>query len=141
MLTSARNQLSATVTAIAPGAVNSQLELTTHDGDQLIAVITRDSVQQLGLAPGVAVTALIKAPWVMLACDDGSRYSARNQLAGTVTAIERGAVNSTVAMQTAAGTDVVASVTNSAVSDMGLSTGSKVVALVKASHIIVAVPA
>ncbi|MBQ1784870.1 MAG: TOBE domain-containing protein [Gammaproteobacteria bacterium] len=141
MLTSARNQISAIVSAVEPGAVNSQLVLTTSQGDQVVAVVTRDSVQQLGLAPGVAVTALIKAPWVMLASDDGSRYSARNQLAGTVTTIERGAVNSMVSVKTAAGTVVVASVTNSSVSDMGLVSGSKVVALFKASHIIVAVPA
>lgn len=52
MLTSARNQISATITTIEPGAVNSQLALTTSQGDPLVAVVTRDSVQQLGLAPG-----------------------------------------------------------------------------------------
>lgn len=140
MLSSARNQIAATVIAVEAGAVNSQIALSTSGGERLTAVVTRDSVSYLGLVPGQLVTALIKAPWVMLvATQADARYSARNQLNGLVTAIVGGAVNSSVTLKTAAGTELVAVVTNSAVSDMALGVGSAVTALFKASHIVLAV--
>jgi molybdopterin-binding protein len=37
----------------------------------VVAAITRDSVEELGLAPGVAATATVKATSVMIALDGG----------------------------------------------------------------------
>jgi molybdate transport system ATP-binding protein len=57
---SIRNRLAATVTAIEPAAA-PMVEVTLDAaGTPLVASITRDAVEALGLAPGLAVTALIK---------------------------------------------------------------------------------
>lgn len=64
---SARNQLSGTVERVRPGAVNAEVDVALPGGERLVATITEASVQQLGIAPGVAVTALVKASDVVLA--------------------------------------------------------------------------
>ncbi|MDK6296361.1 TOBE domain-containing protein, partial [Gardnerella swidsinskii] len=60
---SARNQLTGTVSAVAMGAVNDEVELTLAGGAKLVAIVTHSSQQALGLAKGKEAIALIKAPW------------------------------------------------------------------------------
>ena len=62
--TSARNQLAGTVRAIVPAGPTVRIELDC--GFPLVAVLTRQSAEELGLAPGVRVGALVKAPNVHL---------------------------------------------------------------------------
>ncbi|UJR53186.1 TOBE domain-containing protein [Dickeya zeae] len=139
MSVSARNQLSGTVASVTEGAVNSEVVLTLESGETLTTVITRNSVATLGLVPGKPALALIKAPWVILASADcGLNFSARNQFSGTVNRIVDGAVNATVHITTTKGLKLTASVTNDSVQDMGLYAGSAVIALVKASSVILA---
>ena len=64
---SARNQLAGTIEQLRPGAVNAEVELLLSGGARLVASVTQVSVQQLGLTPGVAVTALVKATDVVVA--------------------------------------------------------------------------
>ena len=64
---SARNQLHGTVRSVAPGAVNAEVVIETADGVAIVAVITQPAVHELGLAPGVPATALVKASDVILA--------------------------------------------------------------------------
>ncbi len=64
---SARNQLHGTVRSVTPGAVNAEVMIETADGVAIVAVITQAAVQDLGLAPGVPATALVKASDVILA--------------------------------------------------------------------------
>jgi molybdate transport system regulatory protein len=64
---SARNQLAGRVEQLRPGAVNAEVELALSGGARLVATLTQGSVEQLGLAPGVAVTALVKASDLVLA--------------------------------------------------------------------------
>lgn len=66
------------------------------------------------------------------------KLSARNQLAGTVTAVEAGAVNSTVTIDVGGGTTITAMITNAAVAELGIAVGKKVHAIIKASDVIVA---
>lgn len=99
------------------------------------------SVRELGLAVGTEAFALVKAPWVILMADDGAvKFSARNQLPGTVEEITRGAVNTDVVLALAGGTQVHAVVTNEAVVELGLQEGSRATALIKASHVVLGVP-
>ena len=63
---SARNQLPGTVTSITTGTVMAEV-LVDAGGQELVAAITRSSVERLGLAVGDAVTVVIKATEVMLA--------------------------------------------------------------------------
>ncbi|WP_052931069.1 TOBE domain-containing protein [Escherichia coli] len=139
MAVSARNQLTGTVSAVAMGAVNDEVELTLAGGAKLVAIVTHSSQQALGLAKAIA---LIKAPWVTLATEDcGLKFSARNQFAGSVSTITEGAVNATVHIKTDAGFEIVAVVTNESQDEMKLTTGSRVIALIKASAILIATKA
>jgi molybdopterin-binding protein len=63
---SARNQLSAKVTGITKGEAIANVVLD-FDGQRLVASITAEAVQELGLAEGSEVTAVIKASDIILA--------------------------------------------------------------------------
>ena len=141
MKTSARNQFLGHVKAIKNGAVNAEVTLDIGGGDQLVSIITSDSAEHLALAPGAEAYALIKAPWVIVTTDETLRTSARNRLCGTVVRCQEGAVNAEVVIELPGGKLVVATVTNESVRELGLTTGVRACALIKASHIILAVPA
>jgi molybdate transport system regulatory protein len=66
------------------------------------------------------------------------KTSARNQFAGTVTAVRTGAVNDEVELKLPGGARIVAMVTGSSTLALGLRTGMTAIALVKASSVIVA---
>lgn len=138
MRTSARNQFAGRVARVASGAVNAEVVLDLGAGQELVAVVTHESVVHLGLEPGCEAFALVKASWVILATDDGMRTSARNRLCGTVAQCRRGAVNSEVVLELPGGRTIVAIVTNDSVAHLGLAVGARACALVKASHVILA---
>lgn len=140
MQVSARNVFKGQITAIEPGSVNSEVTLQTQGGDTVVAIVTVGSVKSLGLAVGKPAVALIKAPWVMLSSDESKlRFSARNQLKGTVSRIQKGAVNTEVGLTLSGGSEVFAVVTNEAVSELGLAVGKPASAIIKASHVILAI--
>ncbi len=62
---SARNQLAGKVTAIHTGEVMAEVEVAVG-ANQIVSVITRRSVEDLGLAVGDEVTVVIKSTEVML---------------------------------------------------------------------------
>ncbi|RXZ43615.1 TOBE domain-containing protein [Crenobacter cavernae] len=140
MLTSARNQFVGQITAIREGAVNDEIDIALAGGDQLVAVITRESTRSLGLATGGEAIALVKAPWVILANpSSGVKLSTRNRLEGTVSAINHGAVNTEVHIALKGGDALTAIVTQESARELGLVEGGPVVAFFKASHVIVGV--
>jgi len=65
------------------------------------------------------------------------KLSARNQLRGTVSGITRGQAIANVELDVS-GQRVVSSITVEAVDDLGLAEGSEVIAVVKASDVILA---
>ena len=67
--TSARNQIPGVVLEREDGAVNSEVSLDIGGGKTLVATITLESAQSLGIAVGDAITALVKAPHVILAVE------------------------------------------------------------------------
>jgi molybdate transport system regulatory protein len=128
------------------------VSLTLPGGQTIVAVLTHESTETLGLAPGAAAFALIKASWVILLADDDGigtpvRLSARNQLRGTVSAVTRGGVNAEVSVAldiasagtTGVATVVTAVITNESVDTLGLEVGRPVVAAFKASSVILGV--
>lgn len=68
MRLSARNQIPATVTRVSRGASIANVELDVA-GQRLVASITVEAVEELGIAEGQSVTAVIKASDVILAVD------------------------------------------------------------------------
>jgi molybdopterin-binding protein len=69
MKLSARNQLQGTVTDINRGEAIANVAVDVA-GQRLVASITVEAVQELGLAPGSKVTVIVKASDVMLAVND-----------------------------------------------------------------------
>jgi molybdate transport system regulatory protein len=67
--TSARNQIAGVVASREDGAVNSEIRLDIGAGKTLVATVTVESAQVLELAVGTPVTALVKAPHVILAVE------------------------------------------------------------------------
>ncbi|MEO8121206.1 MAG: TOBE domain-containing protein [Rhodoferax sp.] len=142
MNVSARNVFKGKITGLTDGAVNAEVELTTAGGDRIVAIVTEGSVKSLGLAVGQDAIAYVKAPWVMVLTGDANvRFSARNQFAGKVTSVSNGAINAEVAIELPGGTVVYAVITNQAVLELGLKPGAAATALIKASHVILGVPA
>jgi molybdate transport system regulatory protein len=141
MKTSARNQFLGTVKSIKLGAINAEVVMEIGGGDMLAAVITNESVNHLGLKIGSEAYALIKAPWVIVTTSEGFKTSARNELHGTVVRCQEGAVNGEVIIELSGGKSVAAIVTNDSIKSLGLKEGVKAAALIKASHVILAVNA
>ena len=69
MRISARNQLQGTVRAINRGAAIANVELDVQ-GQRLVASVTVEAVEELGLEEGRRVSAVIKASDVILAVEE-----------------------------------------------------------------------
>ncbi|MSV89635.1 MAG: molybdenum-pterin-binding protein [Actinobacteria bacterium] len=67
MRLSARNQLRARVTSVTHGDVLSTVKTILADGQRITAVITKESVSDLDIAPDDEVLVVIKSTEVMLA--------------------------------------------------------------------------
>ncbi|MFZ0995318.1 MAG: TOBE domain-containing protein [Candidatus Dormiibacterota bacterium] len=65
------------------------------------------------------------------------RISARNQLPGTVTRVDLGAVMSTVVIRLAGGEEVVAAITKDSAESLELKVGDSVMAVIKATEVMV----
>ncbi len=140
MKTSARNEFLGIIKTLNIGPVSAEVILDIGAGQDLVAIITHDSVQNLGLAIGKEVYALAKAPWVIITLEDNKfTTSARNQLCGVISHCQAGAVNGEVAIELDAGKRITAVITNESIHEMGLKAGMRACALIKASHIILAV--
>ncbi|WP_105971302.1 TOBE domain-containing protein [Streptomyces geranii] len=134
MSLSIRNQFPGTVTGVTTGEVMATVRVRLDGGQDLTAAITREAVQDLGLAEGSAVRALIKSTEVSLATAAVKGVSIRNQLPGTVAGLATGAAMTSVKV-TVAGGELTAAITTDAVNDLGLTAGSPVVALIKSTEI------
>lgn len=69
MKLSARNQLPGKVKAVHEGVVTAEVVITLDGGGELTAVITKTSVENLGLTVGKKVYAVVKSTEVMVAVD------------------------------------------------------------------------
>ena len=67
------------------------------------------------------------------------RISARNQLKGTVVEVKKGATTSHVRVDIGNGQIMTSSITNEAVDELGIKANGKVVVVVKASDVMIAV--
>ena len=134
--TSARNQYYGNVKRIKRGEVNSELTLNISANTELVAVITNDSLNSLALKKGSNAIALIKASWIMLSTSRKLASSARNQLRGKVSKINRGPVNCEVILDLGEDKSLCAVITRESVSRLGLKKGVVATALFKASSVI-----
>ena len=63
---SARNRFRATVTDVQVEGLMAQVELVVADPVRLVAIVTRDAVEELGLKEGMAATAIVKSTNVII---------------------------------------------------------------------------
>lgn len=140
MKLSARNQLKGTVDTVTEGAVNGVVTFKVGEAT-ITADITMEAIRDLGLETGKEATAVIKATNVMIAAGSErlAGLSARNQLPGTVAKVTRGAVNGHVTLRLAGGGMLMASITNEAIEELGLTEGMPALGIVKATDVMVAV--
>lgn len=133
--TSARNALRGMVSSLDGDGVTALVTLALGEGLSLRASITRRSVEDLGLAPGRPVIALIKSSFVRLGDD---RDEGNNRLSGEIVDREAGEASAEVTIALPAGKSLVATLKPD---DAGwrLKVGDKVEARIAAADVILAV--
>jgi len=139
MKTTARNQFAGTVSSVEVGPMSAEVSLALQGGLEITATMTAAAAKRLKLKKGKEAIALIKASAVVLVADfAGWQLSARNQLAGTVSRIDQGAVSSLVVLTLPGGATLTASVTNEGVDALDLKVGAPATAVFKAYSVMVA---
>jgi molybdate transport system regulatory protein len=139
MKSSARNVLHGHVTRVTEGTVNSEVEIRLGGGELLHAVITRESSQEMELARGCTVHALVKASWIILTPPgDALHTSAGNRLCGTVKRLVLGEVNAEVVLELSGGNTLATVITRQSAELMKICERMPLCALINASHIILA---
>jgi molybdopterin-binding protein len=63
---SARNRLHGIVTDVKTDGLMAQVEIVVSEPVRLTALVTRDAVEEIGLKPGMATTALVKSTNVLI---------------------------------------------------------------------------
>jgi len=131
--TSMRNQFPCTVGAVTPHQGLVRVQLLLADGGTIYSRITRESVQLLGLKPGLPVLALCKATAVQVA-QRIAPSPTRNVLAGAVTGASRAAAGGEVGLRLPSGVQLV----GFAAAGHGLKAGQAAMAAVDESGVVIA---
>jgi molybdopterin-binding protein len=63
---SARNRFVGTVSSVEIDGLMAQVEIVVTEPARVVALVTRDAVEELGLKPGMPATALVKSTSVMV---------------------------------------------------------------------------
>ena len=110
--TSARNAFFGKITAIRQGDVQAAVEVASVNGAIISSIITIDSLQRIGLKPGMLVKAEVKAPWVQLSKTvEAPKCTADNLFQGTVCRIVKGRISSEIVIQLFDDTELCAIIT------------------------------
>ncbi|WP_457622432.1 TOBE domain-containing protein [Persephonella sp.] len=136
MKISARNHITARISEIKEDQVNAQITAELSDGQTLRSVITKESLDQLELKVEDEIFMIIKASDVLIALPEEPRISAENRIKGKITRVIKGDVNSEVKIS-AGNTVITGIVTSESVEKLDLKEGKEVLAVIKASDIIV----
>lgn len=139
MKTSARNQFAGPVVSIKEGVVDNEVTIRMAPELELVAIVTRESAENLGLAKDRDVLAFVKASSILLMAGEDGRISARNRFTGTVTHLHQGPVNAEVTLAMPGGRHVItAVVTADSVKRLALVVGQPLTAVFKASSVFLA---
>ena len=63
---SARNRFTGTVSSVEVDGLLAQVEILVTEPTRVVAIVTRDAVEELGLHPGSPATAIVKSTSVMV---------------------------------------------------------------------------
>jgi molybdate transport system regulatory protein len=134
--TSARNQLVGTVTSVTIGAVSVIVELKISEQITLVAAVTKDSAQSLGIEFGQELVALIKSSQMVLQQGNGLKLSANNQLQGVISRIQPGAVCSDISVELADQKSLSVTITEESLAQLALQVDQPVTVCFNASAVI-----
>jgi molybdate transport system regulatory protein len=134
MAISARNKLQGRISAIKAGEAMSLVTLDAQ-GTKIVAAVTNQGVEELGLKQGDQVTAVIKSTEVMLMKGgDKATLSARNRFSGQVESVKKGEAMGLVTVKMGQ-FNIGAAITREAIDEMALKQGDQVTAVVKATEV------
>ena len=120
MKTSARNQFVGRVRTIRVASGSAAVELALDGGEGLVAAVTPESVETLGLAAGVQVHALVKAPSVSVTMAAPRARAGMNIYEGEIATLQRAAERTRLTLATTGGRTIAASMPAGAASRAAL---------------------
>ena len=140
MKTSARNALRGVITDIHADTLNAEVSVAVTPKIEINAIVTTESLRDLGLHVGRQAIVLIKAPFVMIAPGETPpALTARNCIPGIVSRCETSTLNAEVVLDIGNGKTIPASVTTRGVQSLGISLGKPAYAIFDAAHVIIAI--
>ena len=128
------NRLCGTIISITRGQIHAHVQILWKDVP-LSVIITRASFDDMHLAVGDTISALIKGTDIMLAKSFSGMLSARNKVKCVVRDIVQGDVLSKVFVESQ-GDMLHVIITSTSLKDMGISTDDEVTAIVKSTELI-----
>lgn len=135
--TSARNAFFGRVAQVQKGDIQSLVVVESLGGHAVSAVITNESLRNLGVTEGSFVTAEIKAPWVVLeSCDEMPKATAANRFLGEVEVVRAGELSAEVIVILSDGTRLCALITSQSVRGLNLEVGQKIWAMFNAFAVV-----
>jgi molybdate transport system regulatory protein len=140
MRTSARNALRGNITAIQSDTLSAEVAVAVSGDTTIYALVTVESVRELGLCVGRDAIVLIKAPFVIIAPGaEAPLVSTRNCIRGIVRRCDISAVNAEVVLDIGNEKTLAASISARSAEAMRLSPGEPACALFDAAHVIIAI--
>jgi molybdate transport system regulatory protein len=140
MKTSARNALRGTVTNIVSDVLTAEVAVSVSAETTICALVTNQSLRELGLTVGREAIVLIKAPFVIIAPGEAApQVSVRNCIRGVVRRCETAAVNAEIVLDIGGDKTLAATITAQSAKDLGLAPGKPACAMFDAAHVIIAI--
>jgi len=131
--TSARNKLAGLVQKIVPGTISDEVTVSLGNATEIVASVSRSSVNELDLKPGRQVLVFIDASAVIIGVSKpDSLLSARNQIKGTIERVTIEDASAEISIRLTSGQTIVSQVTPESVEKLLLSKGKDVYAIFKA---------
>ena len=134
---SATNQLFGQVFAIKIGAIHREIDVRLKGGEHVVASMTNDEFDSLGLKQGDDVLLLIGMSEINLITDEQPyRLSARNSLKGTVIRVQQDGVDAEVFIRLLGGDSIAALITGESTASLNLKVGDSVTAVFKSNAVL-----
>jgi molybdate transport system regulatory protein len=119
--------------------VDVTVTLGVSAANDISAVVTHGAVEDLRLAPGRSVVALVQSYFVTLAAQgEVTRIKGRNRLEGNVTQRIDGAANSEIQLDIGDGKILTAVVPKETADDLRIAPGDRLDAFFNATHVVLA---
>lgn len=134
---SAINQLFGQIFEIKTGAIHREIDVRLKGGEHIVASMTNDEFDSLGLKDGDDLLLLIGMSEINIVTDENPyRLSARNSLKGTMIRIQQDGIDAEVFMRLPGGDSIVAMITQGSAESLDLKVGDSVIAVFKSNAVL-----